>query len=45
MKNITKISILGIDIAKSVFVMVGLDEKGHEILKKNSAAPNSNRLS
>lgn len=34
MKNITKVSILGIDIAKSVFVMVGLDEKGHEILKK-----------
>jgi hypothetical protein len=34
MKNITKVSILGIDIAKSVFVMVGLDEKGHEVLKK-----------
>ena len=29
-----KISILGIDIAKTVFVLVGLDEKGHEVLKK-----------
>jgi transposase len=29
-----KITILGIDIAKSVFVLVGLDEKGHEVLKK-----------
>ena len=29
-----KISILGIDIAKPVFVLVGLDEKGHEVLKK-----------
>jgi len=29
-----KISILGIDIAKTVFVLVGLDENGHEVLKK-----------
>ena len=29
-----KITILGIDIAKTVFVLVGLDEKGHEVLKK-----------
>lgn len=29
-----KITILGIDIAKTVFVVVGLDEKGHEVLKK-----------
>lgn len=39
MKNITKVSILGIDIAKSVFVMVGLDEKGHEVLKKKLSRP------
>ncbi|WP_053765506.1 IS110 family transposase [Leptospirillum ferriphilum] len=29
-----KITILGIDIAKAVFVLIGLDEKGNEILKK-----------
>ncbi|MDA8112609.1 MAG: hypothetical protein M0T83_09160 [Nitrospiraceae bacterium] len=29
-----KITILGIDTAKAVFVLVGLDEMGHEVLKK-----------
>lgn len=29
-----KITILGIDLAKSVFQLIGLDEKGHEVLQK-----------
>ena len=29
-----KMTTLGIDLAKMVFHLVGLDEKGHEIMKK-----------
>lgn len=29
-----KITTLGIDIAKSVFHLIGIDEKGHEVMKK-----------
>ena len=29
-----KITTLGIDLAKTVFHLVGLDEKGHEVMKK-----------
>jgi len=29
-----KITTLGIDLAKTVFHFVGLDEKGHEVMKK-----------
>jgi transposase len=29
-----KITTLGLDLAKTVFHLVGLDEKGHEVMKK-----------
>ena len=29
-----KVTTLGLDLAKTVFHLVGLDEKGHEVMKK-----------
>ncbi len=35
-----KVTTLGLDLAKTVFHLVGLDEKGHEVMKKKALLDN-----